>query len=1163
MEFDLLFYKSYIVSHFICRATRWHAACAIPSKEGEVIFESLMSTWVTHHGPMERLISDGESGLWSAEIVSRMKRLGVEMTLRAPQQHARFIERRGAVLRATLHCLEEQAEREGLVITFPTLLGEAVFAGNSLTHVGGSTPYQCVYGRQPAMLPALETPDLQNAGDTSAAGEDQRAFIREAALQSMIQATSMARINRAAHAKTSPDSTQTFKIGDLVDIYRKPSSKDTSGWSGPHRVVKSEPGQVTVQVGGTDRTYRAQDARQALLVLMAEHQTTSWSECIHIVMAAMQELKPGQSSLFGFANHPLGSKVLSQAAKQNPAVLHALEHLFTNCWRVGETVGARLAVGAKALSAVSFASHSTVIWWFHKPDVDVRFGNVNNTRVNLADLIGPEHPKAFVIQALHAADHDITMADACDEAAALNHESLVEPILPDSDGDHSTIRTPDGPLSTIPEASDEDEAARTFLAMLPDSQEEVYAALKALFEAAANEPLEPVSTTEVCKLGHYEAPVDSSKACDFHPLSHYHAAQVDPSLYGNLDVQDEAGNPRIELWFSRDFAKVVGDDSLLPAEHTYVMQVYASGFRNTVIKRDTDLLTPQEMVTHKEEVQAAILEELKTWLKYKCFTRMSRDGATNIMDSRFVAKWKKTEGPDGKPRRIVRMRLALRGFKDLLAHELESYAATASRQAQRLLCSEVACNPGWKFVAVDINKAFLQGLTYAELCQLTGEDMREVQFTLPPESAELLRRLPGYESFDQRIEVLKCLKPGTGCVDAPRAFSLKLAQYTRDPKIGLKPSLYDSELEFKHREGRLVLILVKHVDDIKIAGEPAEVENLIRHLENGFGKLTYAADSFLNCGLQHVRHPDGSVEMNQDAYIDAMKPIQHPELTGRRSTDACTAEVHQLYQSLLGAVAYSLLSQAWAAVFVIALQRKTAAPQNIHVRRLNLLLAALQRQKRKLFFPAMRCARTIVVYSDASFAKESETKGYGMRGAVYLRMGTFQGKSVCHLLESQCQSLKLVTRSTFASETLAAVGAVDSLVPLLVSMQEVVHGALNPDQARSLRELGGFAFQSELRVDAMNLFYAVTAKYPKLPAEKALYIHVAWLRDLFRRRVPSLLSWCDTRDMVADGLTKGKIDRDALFDAMAGKCTVSHPLKTERYPVLSNSSGPVNISGQR
>ena len=137
---------------------------------------------------------------------------------------------------------------------------------------------------------------------------------------------------------------------------------------------------------------------------------------------------------------------------------------------------------------------------------------------------------------------------------------------------------------------------------------------------------------------------------------------------------------------------------------------------------------------------------------------MSRDGATNIMDSKFVAKWKKTEGPDGKPRRIVRMRLALRGFKDLLAHELESYAATASRQAQRLLCSEVACNPGWKFVAVDINKAFLQGLTYAELCQLTGEDMREVQFTLPPESAELLRRLPGYESFDQRIEVLKVLK---------------------------------------------------------------------------------------------------------------------------------------------------------------------------------------------------------------------------------------------------------------------------------------------------------------------------------------------------------------------------------------------------------------------
>ena len=1150
VEVDLLFYRTHIVLHLICRATRWHGGCVVQSKQGEELFEALQTAWIGIHGPMESLVSDGESGLWKEEIAGRLKRQGVILKPRAPQQHARFIERRGAVLRVTMHVMQEQLDREGLVYTFPSLLAEAIFAGNALTHVGGSTPYQAVYGRQPAMLPALDAPDHQDHESISAAGDRQRASIRHAALQAMIQATSLARLNRAAHTRTSPDSTREYQAEDLVDVYRKPTSKDASGWAGPYRVVRSEPGQVVVKVNGVERPYRSQDTRHALLMLHAENQTTSWEECFRVVQAALLELKEGQSALYLLSDSPSGAPSLSQAARSRPQVLHALDHIFTSCWRLGETSGARLARGAKHLSVVPAASHSTVVWWFRDIDVDVRFSSLDHTKVDLSSLIGPEYPRAFVVQALHTTDQDVTLADVCDEAAAITHETLDRDMQPDSDHERTSIHTPQGPLSAITEeATDEPEELpeaelSTFLASCSDCPEAVQDTMVQIFQLSQSELLEEAEALKHVGPLVYVDPSPLPEAAVEDPACHYHLAGINPAPYGELENWDDAGNGYVELWFTREFSKVIGDENLLRDQETYVMQVFASGFRNAVIKRESDLLTTQELQEHAAAVRAASVEELRIWDKYNCFKRVPRATAHNIMDSKAVVKWKVTTTPSGQTSRIPRARLALRGFKDLQANDIEAHASTASRLSQRMLCSEVACRPSWKFVTVDVNKAFLQGMSYDEIHKLTGETEREVHFTLPHGWEHHLRKISGYEDFCPRTEVLKCLKPGTGCKDAPRAFSLKLATFTRSEKIGLRPSTYDPELELKvTATGILVLLLVKHVDDLKIAGEAPEVDALISYLESGFGKLSYQEGTFTNCGLQHIRMPDGSVQMNQNEYINAMRPIHHPELAGRRSDEPCTAEVHSLFQSLLGAVAYCLLSQSWAAVFVVALQRRTTNPLNLHVRRLNLLVKALQKQKSSLVFPAMTCKQHVLVYSDASFDKETENKGYGMRGTVFLRMGARNGQPCCHLLEAQSQSLKLVTRSTFASETLAAVGAIDNLTPLLLTFEEFTKGALSPARARQLREVGGFAFSSELCIDAMNLFYALTAVYPRLPAEKTLFVHISWLRDMFQRGVPRTVSWSDTRDMVADGLTKGKVDRTALLEAMRGVLHVRHPKK--------------------
>ena len=116
-----------------------------------------------------------------------------------------------------------------------------------------------------------------------------------------------------------------------------------------------------------------------------------------------------------------------------------------------------------------------------------------------------------------------------------------------------------------------------------------------------------------------------------------------------------------------------------------------TGHKTAVIQRETDLLTPEELNQHADLAAAAVLEELKVWDRHGCFQRQWKRYAYNVMDSRFVAKWKKVLDKNGKWIRIIRMRLTLRGFKDKEADRLASHSATTLRRlSQRIINSEAA-----------------------------------------------------------------------------------------------------------------------------------------------------------------------------------------------------------------------------------------------------------------------------------------------------------------------------------------------------------------------------------------------------------------------------------------------------------------------------------------
>ena len=68
VEMDLMFYRKFIVCHFIDRASRWHAAKVIDCKEDTTLVEALLTTWIQIHGPMTELIVDGERGVVESTV---------------------------------------------------------------------------------------------------------------------------------------------------------------------------------------------------------------------------------------------------------------------------------------------------------------------------------------------------------------------------------------------------------------------------------------------------------------------------------------------------------------------------------------------------------------------------------------------------------------------------------------------------------------------------------------------------------------------------------------------------------------------------------------------------------------------------------------------------------------------------------------------------------------------------------------------------------------------------------------------------------------------------------------------------------------------------------------------------------------------------------------
>ena len=621
VECDLLFIHKQSIFHMIDRCTRWHAACLVADKTEETLTEAIDKLWVTIHGPPGELIMDGEAGVVRSDYTNRyLTRKGIKLHPKGKDQHAPHIERRGALLRDTVLKILSQLRVEGLEDTpFSSVLADAVFCGNAMLSINKSTPYAAVYGRVPQLLPSIDniTPPDAHRDPPLVRHADR---LREISIQAMIEGTTRARLNRTTNTKTTPAGEKLdLKIGSEVDFFRPPGAKNVTGWYGPAKVVDASNihrGVVTLRYQNQLTETQTSHVRhhQHFLCLLAAplvrptHHTSVWET----LCRTAEEIPSGTYKHFGHVNHG-GSWIWSSNNSKHPGAFEAIRFYAENHLRVGPVVGARLGKGIHDLAPVAHFTEAIVLMW--KPGQQARRITELKAENNVIGKlhIAQDHldwQNLRVLQLLLGAEE----VEIAHDDLRGSHRAEAEEHPGGSHRAETSDAQSSHRLSTIPEELSDDSQVGldTYI------QHEDPEFHQALCGEAANweEHLVPVSGStraeahdepEGIPLDYFREQADSQE-------------HIPPSYLGAIVHSHDD----VELEFDASAALGIPDLWQISPDEVAIYKTDNKGTRRAVTKRDDDILTADELKKYWREIQAAMLAELMTWRKFKCFSRRKR-----------------------------------------------------------------------------------------------------------------------------------------------------------------------------------------------------------------------------------------------------------------------------------------------------------------------------------------------------------------------------------------------------------------------------------------------------------------------------------------------------------------------------------------------------------
>jgi hypothetical protein len=235
----------------------------------------------------------------------------------------------------------------------------------------------------------------------------------------------------------------------------------------------------------------------------------------------------------------------------------------------------------------------------------------------------------------------------------------------------------------------------------------------------------------------------------------------------------------------------------------------------------------------------------------------------------------------------------------------------------------------------------------------------------------------------------------------------------------------------------------------------------------------------------------------------------------------------------VGALGWLTNTRTDAMIKISALQSQLGKAIIRDVQVANTLIKWLYKHDLTIRYPKVQAPFKLLSVNDAAF--NTDEKGRSLRGSLILLVhdGPNNIGGPCHELGKACKTIKRVCRSTFASEMHAAIAGVDETQFVAMLWQEIVGPETGWHQLQQDFEKARLIIPVDVLTDANSLFTSLNNTEDKKTAEANQFVHLQALRQDFREGRIRRVIWVTTRDMVADGLTKASVKRDALRELLS------------------------------
>ena len=266
-------------------------------------------------------------------------------------------------------------------------------------------------------------------------------------------------------------------------------------------------------------------------------------------------------------------------------------------------------------------------------------------------------------------------------------------------------------------------------------------------------------------------------------------------------------------------------------------------------------------------------------------------------------------------------------------------------------------------------------------------------------------------------------------------------------------------------------------------------------------------------GVMHEQSKGcATVWTHQQHYVPQIKEIT---IGDKQLSDGDEADedLKQLYMSLVGALAWLILTMPAVCVYVAYLQRHTKAPTIGHVKSANRLLQWIRKNLKRLGvrYQTLQEPLRLIALSDSAF-KSQDFDGLVMRGCVImLAEAVVEGgephRSACrvahkpweigmtvrlHLLDWYSRKHTRVVRSTFAAELLSQLDAVNQGNVIKIALDELHLGTRTAKQLLEQQSKAGIPLDAG--VDARSVFDSLTADVVRSLNDNQLLLHAKAMR---------------------------------------------------------------------